>query len=190
MTILPKCSCEFWFKKNSACPLYKNAHPKEIVSNSKEDSDDRPTLQLYVLKRHGDFDQYPNRRIAHPFISIKKRRIATSHFEKETALRFRGGLALSYRRFALGDRLGRSDWQRFRVNNVGPRSVLVFGRSVLRRFCPYFPHKTTEHLYLAANTTEIIPDQKIRTQNRKLAFGAIWGEFCFRNYPRKENSRP
>ena len=50
-------------------------------------------------------------------------------FKKETAFRFRVGLVLSYRLFALGVGFGRSDWQRFRVNNSGPRSVLVFGRS-------------------------------------------------------------
>ena len=34
---------------------------------------------------------------------------------------------LSYRWFALGVGFGRSDWQWFRVNNVGPRPVLVSG---------------------------------------------------------------
>ena len=32
---------------------------------------------------------------------------------------------LSYHWFALCVGFGRSDWQRFRVNNVGPRSVLI-----------------------------------------------------------------
>ena len=43
---------------------------------------------------------------------------------------------LSYRLFALGVGFGRSDWQWFRVNNVGPRSVLVLGLFVWRLFQP------------------------------------------------------
>ena len=51
----------------------------------------------------------------------------TFYFKKETAFRFRGGLALSYRWFVLRVGFGRSDWQWPRVNKVGPRSVLVSG---------------------------------------------------------------
>ena len=41
--------------------------------------------------------------------------------------RFRGGSVLSYRWCALGVGFGRPSWRRFRVNNVGARSVLVSG---------------------------------------------------------------
>ena len=51
-------------------------------------------------------------------------------FPRKKDFRFRGGLVLSYHWFALGVGFGRSDWQRSRVNNVGPRALLVFGRSV------------------------------------------------------------
>ena len=46
------------------------------------------------------------------------------------SFRFRGGFVLSYRWFASGVGLGRSDLRRFRVNNVGPRSVLVLDVSL------------------------------------------------------------
>ena len=57
-----------------------------------------------------------------------------------------GGFVLSYRWFALGVGFGRSDWRWFRVNNVGPRSVLVLdvpngGGFGHKRDCEYFDHK-------------------------------------------------
>ena len=41
------------------------------------------------------------------------------------SFRFRGGFVLSYRWFVLGVGFGRSDWRRYRVDNVRPCSVLV-----------------------------------------------------------------
>ena len=84
-------------------PLQK--HPiekRERLSNSKE-----------VLKRQEEF---------RPILKPPR-----SQSFLETAFRSRGGLALSYRWFALGVGFGRSVLQQFRFDNVGMQSVSVSG---------------------------------------------------------------
>ena len=46
---------------------------------------------------------------------LKPRQNPAFYSKKETAFRFRGGLVLSYRLFALGVGFGRFDWQWFRI---------------------------------------------------------------------------
>ena len=56
---------------------------------------------------------------------------------------------LYYRWFALGVGFGRSDWRRFRVNNVSPRLVLVLGVLVGGCFNLIIFQETTAHPYMA-----------------------------------------
>ena len=79
---------------------------------------------------------------------------------------------LSYRWFALGVGFGRSDWQWFRVNNVGPRSVLVLDVLFGGGFNLIFFYETTAHPYLA--TTEIISSKNTNAA-LKICVGTLNG---------------
>ena len=67
---------------------------------------------------------------------------------------------LYYRWFALGVDFGRSDWRRFRVNNVSRRLVSVL--AVLLGGCLNLIifQETAAHPYLATDATQIICDRE------------------------------
>ena len=80
-------------------------------------------------------------------------------------------LIVIYRCFVLGVGFGCSDWQLFRVNNVGPRSVLVSGVPLGGGFNHIFSRETADRPYMATGATGNI-SLKNKNASLKISGGA------------------